>query len=123
MKTNARKMYLAVSGGIAALGIVLAGVGFAISGFDPAVFTSTVDLRADKVVLGGTEVDDYDDLLVAGILDTIGSVDISAAEAPDSPDAPSAPEAPTAPEAPAEPEEPAAPEAPSQSAAPASSEE
>ena len=72
MKTNARKTYLAVSGGIAALGIVVAGVGFALSGFDPGVFTSTVDLRADKVVLGGTEIDDYDDLIVAGILDTIG---------------------------------------------------
>ena len=110
MKTNARKTYLTVSGGIAALGIVLAGAGFALSGFDPSVFTSTVDLRADKVVLGGTEVHDYDDLLVAGILDTIGSVDLSVAAAP------------TAPEAPAEPEELAAPEAPTQPAAPASPE-
>ena len=123
MKTSARKTYLAVSGGIAALGIVLAGAGFAFSGFDLGVFTSTVDLRADKVVLGGTEVDDYDDLLVTGILGTIGSVDLSVAEAPDSPETLSAPEAPTAPEAPAQPEEPAAPEAPAQPVAPASPEE
>ena len=110
MKTNARKTYLAVSGGIAALGIVLAGVGFAISGFDPAVFTSTVDLRADKVVLGGTEIGDYDDLLVAGILDTIGSVDLSTAETPTAPEAPAVPEAPAAPEALAQPAAPASPE-------------
>ena len=104
MKANARKMYLAVCGGIAALGIVLIGAGFALAGFDPRVFTSTVDLRADRVVLGGTEVEDYKDLCVAGLLELIGSVDTDVSDEPAEPEAPQSPTAPVAPSAPTAPE-------------------
>ena len=35
--TSAKKIYLAVAGGLVAAGVVLAGIGFIASGFDPAV--------------------------------------------------------------------------------------
>ena len=38
--TSAKRIYLAVAGGLVALGIVLAGIGFIASGFDPAVFNT-----------------------------------------------------------------------------------
>lgn len=56
--TSAKKIYLAVAGGLVAAGVVLAGIGFIASGFDPAVFTTHVDTRYSTIVLGGVEVDD-----------------------------------------------------------------
>ena len=56
--TSAKKIYLAVAGGLVAAGVVLAGIGFIVSGCDPAVFNTQIDLRDDTVVLGGFEVDD-----------------------------------------------------------------
>ena len=55
--TSAKKVYLAVAGGLVAAGIVLAGIGFIASGLDPAVFNTQIDLRDDTVVLGGVEVE------------------------------------------------------------------
>lgn len=43
--TSAKKIYLAVAGGLVAAGVVLAGIGFIASGFDPAVFTTQIDTR------------------------------------------------------------------------------
>lgn len=51
--TSAKKIYLAVAGGLVAAGVVLAGIGFIASGFDPAVFTTHVDTRYSTIVLGG----------------------------------------------------------------------
>lgn len=56
--TSAKKIYLAVAGGLVAAGVVLAGIGFIASGFDPAVFTTQIDTRDSTIVLGGVEVDD-----------------------------------------------------------------
>ncbi|MFR3878606.1 MAG: hypothetical protein ACLTYW_11120 [Collinsella sp.] len=56
--TSAKKIYLAVAGGLVAAGVVLAGIGFIASGFDPAVFTTHIDTRDSTIVLGGVEVDD-----------------------------------------------------------------
>ena len=55
--TSAKKIYLAVAGGLVAAGVVLAGTGFIASGLDPAVFTTQIDMRDDTIVLGGVEVD------------------------------------------------------------------
>lgn len=66
--TSAKKAYFAVAGGLVALGIVLAAIGFAVSGFDPAVFSTTVDTRDGEIVLGGVEVDDPRDLPFIGHL-------------------------------------------------------
>ena len=55
--TSAKKIYLAVAGGLVAAGVVLAGIGFIASGFDPAVFTTQIDPRDSTIVLGGVEVD------------------------------------------------------------------
>lgn len=38
--TSAKKMYFAVASGLVAAGIVLAALGFALSGFNPQVFTT-----------------------------------------------------------------------------------
>ena len=51
--TSAKKIYLAVAGGLVAAGVVLAGIGFIASGFDPAVFTTQIDTRDSSIVLGG----------------------------------------------------------------------
>ena len=63
--TSAKKIYLAVAGGLVAAGVVLAGIGFIASGFDPAVFTTQI-----------------------GEVDTSG---ITASESPAAPEAPTAP--------------------------------
>ena len=43
--TSAKKIYLAVAGGLIAAGIVLAGIGLIASGRDQAVFTTQIDMR------------------------------------------------------------------------------
>lgn len=92
--TSAKKIYLAVAGGLVAAGVVLAGIGFIASGFDPAVFTTQIDTRDSTIVLGGVEVDDPTGLLLIEQLAGIGEVDTSGITASESP---AAPEAPTAP--------------------------
>lgn len=58
MKTM--RPFYAVVAGIAALGVVLAAVGFALSGFNPHVFESVVE--RDQVILGGTTVLQVEDV-------------------------------------------------------------
>ena len=93
--TNAKKIYLAVAGGLVAAGVVLAGIGFVASGLDPAVFSTQIDLRGDgAVILGGVEVDDPTGLPLIEQLGKVGEVDTSAIAAPEAPVAPEAPAAP-----------------------------
>ena len=47
--TSAKKIYLVVAGGLVAAGVVLAGIGFIASGFDPAVFTTQIDMRLSLI--------------------------------------------------------------------------
>lgn len=101
--TSAKKIYLAVAGGLVAAGIVLAGIGFALSGFDSTVFTTQIDMRDDTVILGGVEVDDPVGLPFIGQLAKLGEIDTTGVVAHEEPEAPTAPEAPEAPEAPAVP--------------------
>lgn len=86
--TSAKKAYLAVAGGLVAAGVVLAGIGFIVSGCDPAVFNTQIDLRDDTVVLGGVEVDDPTGLPLIEQLSQVGEVDVSAPTAPEAPAAP-----------------------------------
>ncbi|MBN2945454.1 MAG: hypothetical protein JTJ24_09270 [Collinsella sp.] len=86
--TSAKKIYLAVAGGLVAAGVVLAGIGFIVSGCDPAVFNTQIDLRDDTVVLGGVEVDDPTGLPLIEQLSQVGEVDVSAPTAPEAPAAP-----------------------------------
>ena len=88
---SAKKIYLAVAGGLVAAGIVLAGIGFVSSGFDPAVFNTQIDLRDDTVILGGVEVDDPTGLPLIEQLAEVGEVDTSGIAAPEAPEAPAAP--------------------------------
>lgn len=92
--TSAKKIYLAVAGGLVAAGVVLAGTGFIASGLDPAVFTTQIDMRDDTIVLGGVEVDDPTGLPLIEQLDGFGEVDTSGITASESPAAPEAPAAP-----------------------------
>ena len=85
---SAKKIYLAVAGGFVAAGVVLAGIGFIVSGCDPAVFNTQIDLRDDTVVLGGVEVDDPTGLPLIEQLSQVGEVDVSAPTAPEAPAAP-----------------------------------
>ena len=81
--TSAKRIYLAVAGGLVAAGVVLAGIGFVASGCDPAVFSTQVDLRGDgAVVLGGVEVGDPTGLPLIEQLDELGAVDTSDIAAP-----------------------------------------
>ena len=86
--TSAKKVYLAVAGGLVAAGVVLAGIGFIVSGLDPAVFNTQIDLRDDTVVLGGVEVDDPTGLPLIEQISRVGEVDVSAPGAPEAPAAP-----------------------------------
>lgn len=92
--TSAKKIYLAVAGGLVAAGVVLAGIGFVASGFDPAVFTTQIDMRDDTIVLGGVEVDDPEGIPFIGQLANLGEIDTSGITAPQVPAAPEAPAAP-----------------------------
>lgn len=93
--TSAKRIYLAVAGGLVALGIVLAGIGFIASGFDPAVFNTQIDLRDDgAVTLGGVEVDDPEGVPFISQLADLGEIDtsgITASEFPAAPEVPTAP--------------------------------
>ena len=82
--TSAKKIYLAVAGGLVAAGVVLAGIGFIASGFDPAVFTTQIDTRDSTIVLGGVEVDDPMGLPLIEQLAGIGEVDTSGITASES---------------------------------------
>ena len=86
--TSAKKIYLAVAGGLVAAGVVLAGIGFIVSGCDPAVFNTQIDLRDDTIVLGGVEVDDPTGLPLIEQLSQVGEVNVSAPTAPEAPAAP-----------------------------------
>ena len=88
--TSAKRMYFAVAGGLVALGIVLAGLGFVASGFNPAVFSAQIDLRDNTVILGGTRVDDPTGLPLIGQLASLGKVNVAAPGAPTAPKAPNA---------------------------------
>ena len=84
----AKKIYLAVAGGLVAAGLVLAAIGFMASGFDPAVFNTQIDLRDNTVILGGAEVNDSAGLPLIEQLAEVGEIDISALEAPRAPAVP-----------------------------------
>ena len=86
--TSAKKLYLAVAGGLVVAGVVLAGIGFIASGFDPAVFTTQIDTRDSTIVLGGVEVDAPTGLPLIEQLAGIGEVDTSGITASESPAAP-----------------------------------
>lgn len=90
--TSAKKIYLAVAGGLVAAGIVLAGIGFVASGCNSAVFSTQVDLRGDgAVVLGGVEVDNPESIPFISQLAELGEIDTSDVAAPAAPEAPAAP--------------------------------
>lgn len=86
--SSAKKIYLAVAGGLVAAGLVLAAIGFVASGFDPAVFNTQIDLRDNTVILGGVEVNDSAGLPLIEQLAEVGEIDVSAPEAPEAPAVP-----------------------------------
>lgn len=83
--TNAKKTYFTVAGGLVALGIVLAVLGFIASGFNSAVFQTQIDLRDNNINLGGVEVDDPADIPFINLFENLGEVEFTAPEAPDAP--------------------------------------
>ena len=68
--TSAKKIYLAVAGGLVAAGVVIAG-------FDPAVFTTQIDTRDSTIVLGGVEVDEHESVPFISQLANLGEIDTS----------------------------------------------
>ena len=84
----AKKTFLAVAGGLVAVGIVIAAIGFIASGFDPAVFSTQIDMRDGTIVLGGVEVDDPTGLPLIEQVAGLGAVDTSGIVAPEAPVAP-----------------------------------
>lgn len=86
--SSAKKIFLAVASGLVAVGIVLAGIGWALAGFDASVFSTQIDLRGDgAVVLGGVEVDDPTGLPLIDQIAEVGEVDTSPIDAPAAPEA------------------------------------
>ena len=83
--TSAKKIYLAVAGGLVAAGVVLAGIGFIASGFDPAVFTTQIDMRDNTIVLGGVEVDEPESIQFISQLANLDEIDTSDASDPAAP--------------------------------------
>ncbi len=75
--TSAKKIYLAVAGGLIAAGIVLTGIGFIASGRDQAVFTTQIDMRDNTIVLGGVEVDEPEGIPFISRLAILGEIDTS----------------------------------------------
>lgn len=73
---TAKKIYLAVAGALAALGIVLAAAGFAASGFDTAVVHTTIDMNRGTIVLGGVPVDDPSGLPLIEQLARLGTAHV-----------------------------------------------
>ena len=65
--------------------VVLAGIGFIASGFDPAVFTTQIDTRDSTIVLGGVEVDDPMGLPLIEQLANLGEIDTSGVADPAAP--------------------------------------
>ena len=82
--TSAKKIYLAVAGGLVAAGVVL-GIGFIASGFDPAVFTTQIDTRDSTIVLGGVEVDEHESIPFISQLANLGEIDTSGVADPAAP--------------------------------------
>lgn len=75
--TSAKKIYLAVAGGLVAAGVVLAGIGFIASGFDPAVFTTQIDMRDNTIVLGSVEADNPENIPFISQLANLDKIDTS----------------------------------------------
>lgn len=86
--TSAKRIYLAVAGGLVAAGLVLAGIGYAASGCNPAVFTTQLDARSGEIVLGGVEMEGPIGMYNLDRIFNLGQIDIAA---PDVPEAPAAP--------------------------------
>lgn len=80
--TSAKKIYLAVAGGLVAAGLVLAGIGYVASGCDPAVFSTQLDARNGEVILGGVEVKGPIGMYNLDGIFGLGQIDIAAPEAP-----------------------------------------
>ena len=70
---------------LVAAGVVLAGIGFIASGFDPAVFTTQVDTRYSTIVLGGVEVDEHESIPFISQLANLGEIDTSGVADPAAP--------------------------------------
>ena len=83
--TDVKKTYFSVAGGLLALGIILAVLGFAASGFNPAVFQTQIDLRSNSINFGGVEVDDPSGIPFVNLLENLGEIDLAAPEAPSAP--------------------------------------
>lgn len=84
--TNAKKTFFAVAGGLIAVGIVIAAIGFIASGLNPAVFSTQIDMRDNTIVLGGTKVDNPADIFPIEQIARLGEVAV-----PEAPEAPSNP--------------------------------
>lgn len=106
--TSSKKMFLAVSGGLIAVGLVLVALGFVLSGCTSEVFTTSIDMRDGEIVLGGMKVEDPHGLPLIEQLAELGEVHVAAPSAATAPEGPTAPAAPEPPAAPSEPEAPAA---------------
>lgn len=81
--TSTKKIYLAVASGLVAVGLVFAAIGFILSGFNPAVFSTQIDLReSGAVVLGGVKVNDPESVPFINLFAEFGKVEVSAPETP-----------------------------------------
>jgi hypothetical protein len=79
---SSKKALLAVSAGMAALGIVLMAAGFALGGFDPEVFSMTINLDSGVVQFGGKTIDNLEDFPLLGSIANAGTVDFGNASTP-----------------------------------------
>ena len=85
---SAKRIYLAVAGGLVAAGLVLAGIGYVASGCNPAVFTTQLDARSGEIVLGGVEVEGPIGMYNLDRIFGLGDIDTSGVAAPEAPAAP-----------------------------------
>ena len=95
------KAVLLVGTGLAAAGLVIGMVGFALSGMNPRAFSVGVD--RGTVVLGGNVIEDTSDLPLLDELRAMGTVSVGEPGVPGTPAIPATPATPAVPATPATP--------------------
>ncbi len=74
---GAREIYLVAAVALIVFGILIAFVGFAMVGFDSAIFSTRIDAQTGTAVLGGTKVGDLSNIFPLQQLANLGQVDTS----------------------------------------------
>lgn len=81
--TNRNRRYFAIASGLVAVGAIIALVSFILSGFNPAIFTTQIDMRDNKIILGGIKIDEPRGIFPLEQIAELGNIEIPAHNASD----------------------------------------